>query len=120
MKLPNLEDMSIGHRAMLTVAVIVIILVLLACASYLSGRWEAGAQVQPSPVDTRFAKRLNELDAEAVETAYRTQLTNLFLTWMKDPSGQPARAVVGANQARRAFTAAMTEIEQRKNMRESP
>jgi hypothetical protein len=114
----QLEDMSLGQRVMLTAAIIVIVLVLVACVSYLSGRWEAEAQVQPSPVDARFAKRLNELDAEAVETAYRTQLTNLFLTWMKDPSGQPARAVVGANQARRAFTAAMIEIEQRKNVRE--
>jgi hypothetical protein len=53
------------------------------------------------------------LDREAIETAYKTQIEHLFAVWMKDETGQPARAVSGARSARRAFIGAMTEIEKR-------
>jgi hypothetical protein len=36
----NLRDMSLGHRVMLTVAVVIILLLLLAAFGYVTGRWE--------------------------------------------------------------------------------
>jgi hypothetical protein len=64
---------------------------------------------QPSPYD----QHLVELDRAALDEAYRMQLAKLFGVWMADDHGQPARAITGANRARRAYIAVMHEIEQR-------
>jgi hypothetical protein len=63
----------------------------------------------PSPYDAH----IRELDRMALDDAYRTQLANLFRNWMVDPHGQPRRAIVGANRARRAYLQVMQEIEKR-------
>jgi hypothetical protein len=65
--------------------------------------------VPPSPYDAR----LIALDREALDDAYRAQVVSLFTNWMKDPHGQPARALNGVRAARQAYIAAMTEIEKR-------
>jgi len=106
----DLQDMHIGQRVMLTVALIVIIIILLACVGYLSGRWEAEAQVVPP---SKFDKRIAELDREAIDLAYKEKIQALFNTWLSDPSEQPSRAVRGAQNARRAYIGAMIEIEKR-------
>ena len=64
---------------------------------------------KPSPYDDR----LIALDKQAVEDAYRKQLELLFSTWMKDDAGQPQRATVGIQQARRAYILSMEQIEKR-------
>jgi len=122
----NLEDMSFGHRAMLTVAIVIIILILLAAFGYLTGRWDEADAAQPQPLlqsipITKYEKRLLELDREAADNAYRQQIVHLFQTWMKDESGQPTRAVTGARQARTAYERVMNAIEARDHLlRDSP
>jgi hypothetical protein len=106
----DLRDLHIGQRVMLTVALIVIIIILLACVGYLSGRWEAEAQAVPP---SKFDKRIAELDREAIDEAYKEKIQALFTTWLSDPSEQPSRAVKGAQNARRAYIGAMIEIEKR-------
>jgi hypothetical protein len=105
-----LEDMHIGQRVMLTVAIVVILIILLACVGYLSGRWEA--QAQPIP-PSKFDKRIAELDREAIDEAYKEKVMALFNTWLSDPSEQPSRALKGAQNARRAYIGAMQAIERK-------
>jgi len=118
--------MSFGHRAMLTVAIVIIILILLAAFGYLTGRWDEADAAQPQPLlqsipITKYEKRLLELDREAADNAYRQQIVHLFQTWMKDESGQPTRAVTGARQARTAYERVMNAIEARDHLlRDSP
>lgn len=57
--------------------------------------------------------RLVQLDRMSIEQAYSQQITFLFQQWMKDPAGQPARALRGTRQARTAYSEAMTAIERR-------
>lgn len=107
----DLRDMNIGQRAMVTVVIVVVILLVLAVIGYLSGRWEVEAA--PVPVSSPYEARLIVLDREAMDNAYRNKLEQLFSVWLKDDTDQPARAVTGANEARKAYTAAMNEIERR-------
>jgi hypothetical protein len=67
----------------------------------------------PFSVPVAFEGQLVRLDREAIEAAYRQQVTSLFLTWMKDEAGQPVRAVKGVNRARKAYVDAMRAIDQR-------
>jgi uncharacterized protein YneF (UPF0154 family) len=120
----SLENISIGNRIALTVAIIVIIVILLACVGYLSGRWEAEAQTQrllPSspPLISKYESRLLELDREAADQAYRDQIMHLFQTWMKDEREQPVRALVGARQARSAYERVMNAIEERERLKDT-
>lgn len=115
-RIKPLEDMSLGHRVMLTVAVVLIVLLVAACVGYLSGRWEVAAEsAAMSP--SKFDDRLLALDREAVDNAYRSKIEGLIAVWLKDETGQPQRAVNGARNARKAYIAAMTEVEKREAAR---
>jgi len=74
----------------------------------------AANEQQPAPppyVAGKYESRLLELERAAIDDAFRAQITKLWAVWMSDEKGQPARAVTGATQARKAYTASMTEIE---------
>lgn len=119
----DLQDMNIGQRVMVTVVIVVVILLLLTVIGYLSGRWEVEAapvrvEAAPVPVPSPYEARLIVLDREAMDNAYRNKLEQLFSVWLKDDSDQPARAITGANQARKAYTAAMNEIERRQRLQQ--
>jgi hypothetical protein len=106
----KLEDLSIGHRIAISVIIVLAILFALALFGYLTGGWEAEAQVVPP---SKFDKRIAELDREAIDEAYKEKIIALFNTWLSDPSEQPSRAVKGAQNARRAYIGAMQAIERR-------
>jgi len=109
----KLEDMTLGHRVMLTVVIVVIIVLILACIGYLSGRWEAEAQQFQPAVLSKHEKQFIEMDRMAAADAYKEQIHHLFLTWAKDERDQPKRAVTGALQARSMYERAMTAIDAR-------
>jgi len=116
-----LDKMDIGHRVMLTVAIIIILLILLACAGYLSGRWEVPeAQAAPrSYVDdlpiSKYEEHLLALDREALDKAYKDHIGLVFGVWMKDPNDPqaPHRAGTGARNARAGYSLSIEKIEQR-------
>jgi hypothetical protein len=81
----------------------------LALFGYLTGGWDVQAETTLPP--SKWDDRIAELDKEAVETAYKTQIEHLFEIWMKDDRGQPDRAVTGARNARKAFIGAMNAID---------
>jgi hypothetical protein len=73
----------------------------------------AGAQSVPVYVVSKYEGRLLELERAAIDDAFRAKISQLWQVWMSDDRGQPARAVAGAAQARKAYIASMTEIERR-------
>jgi hypothetical protein len=78
--------------------------------------WLASAccvSAQPVYVVSKYEGRLLELERAAIDDAFRQKITSLWTVWMSDDRGQPARAVAGAAQARRAYIASMQEIERR-------
>lgn len=96
---------------MLIFAIVVIVLILLACVGYLSGRWEeANAQQGPITdiciIDDEARERVRNIMIDAVDEALHDQIKVLFQVWMKDDRGQPDRARVGARAAIRAHQAA--------------
>lgn len=110
------SNMSLGHRTMVTVVIVVVILLILAFVGYISGRWEE-AQAQQLPMEpvvlSKYEKHFIDLDRVAIADAYKEQIHHLFLTWAKDDSQQPKRAVVGAKQARSMYERSMAAIDER-------
>jgi hypothetical protein len=112
----DLHEMTIGQRIILTLVIVLIILFALALFGYFSGRWdEAGAQVVAEPPTSQWDGDILKLDREALDEAYRDQLSRLFSVWMKDEAGQPRRMINGARQARHAYIEVMRAIEAREH-----
>src|SRR5215813_162551 len=76
----------------------------------ISASGESRAPLRPLP-PSKYDAELVKLNKEAVRDAYHAQIVHLFQTWMKDDTGQPQRAVTGAQNARRAYIAVMTELD---------
>lgn len=109
----DLRDMNIGERAIATVIIVVTIMLVLAFIGYVSGRWEVeAAPVVISPYETH----LIELDKQALDRAYATQMGQVFSIWIKDGVADPSRARVGFANARKGYNAAMIDIEQRQRL----
>jgi hypothetical protein len=75
---------------------------------------------EPSPslppyVVSKYEAELLKLERAAIEDAFRAKITQLWQVWMSDDHGQPARAVNGAAQARKAYITSMTEIDRRES-----
>jgi len=62
---------------------------------------------------SKYDKHLFELDRQAIDVAYKEHVQQLFATWMKDATGEPARGAEGVRRARRAYIGAMEAIEKR-------
>jgi hypothetical protein len=113
-----LEDATIGQRVVTTFIIVLIVILILALIGWLSGGWNEGPEgygmasaddLMASPYDDRIIM----LDREAADNAYRAQISHLFSIWMKDDSGQPARAIKGANQARKAYIDVQKAVDKR-------
>jgi hypothetical protein len=70
-----------------------------------------GAVYPPPPLPplerSQYDDHLLVLDRDALEDAYHKQVEFLFQTWMKDPTGQPDRALTGIRKAARAYIDAL-------------
>lgn len=94
-------------------------LIVIPLAFMLSRCDSAVSEHAPLPVSV-FDERLEQIEREALDEAYRGQIMHVFEVWMKDATGQPARALTGARNARRAYVDAMTEIEKRSQKNRVP
>jgi len=112
-RVPSLEELTVGRRILLTLVLVLIILFALAAFGYFTGGWEAQGEGFLEPPPSPYDDTMRAIEREAVEEAYRDRLVSLFNTWMKDDTGQPARAIQGARKARHAFIDVMQEIEAR-------
>jgi hypothetical protein len=97
----DLHEMSFGHRVMLTVAIVIIILIVLAAFGYLTGRWEeAQAKVTYDCVDPTERERVREIALVGIDEGLKQAMVHLYEVWQKDPStAQPQRAQVGTTNA---------------------
>jgi hypothetical protein len=74
----------------------------------------APAPSYPPPLSSsEYDERLLAIDKEAIDAAYREHVQRMYSGWMKDDTGQPARAVTGVRQAQRAYIASMDAIKRR-------
>ena len=103
------EMMKAWHVAVAVVACIAAV----AYGVLIETGWPLQAAIPPVEVPAQHEVRLIELDREAIEAAYRQHVQSVFMTWMKDATGQPDRAVRGVNIARKAYVDAMGKIEER-------
>jgi hypothetical protein len=68
---------------------------------------EAAINLPPPLERSQYDEHLLAIDREALEDAYHRQIGLLFEGWMKDPTGQPDRFLLGLRKATRAYIAAM-------------
>lgn len=117
---PRLEELSLAHRVILSIAIVLIILLFAAAIGYVGGRWEARGQesqlYQGIPLDAH----LLPLDKRALEAAYHDHLKLLFSVWLRDDVTTTARINNGLRIARRAYGHAIEQIERRERAIEQP
>jgi len=115
MQLKPLNEMTVGQRFILIIVIVLIILFAMAAFGYFTGGWDrADAQarlVRPACVtDEGSRERLRSMMFEAIDEGFKTQISHLYLTMIKDVQDQPQRAAVGVNNAISAFTIARIAI----------
>src|SRR5215470_18104865 len=109
--------MSREQRFLVIFNIVLIILFALAAVGYMTGGWNIGsgdytvASADEPLVYTKYDEHLIELQRQALDQAYRDKIAQLFDVWLRDDTGQPARAQVGAQKARKAFLEVMKAID---------
>jgi hypothetical protein len=92
---------------MTTVVLLAIVLMMVAAGE------QSSSPPPPPYLVTKYEGQLLTLEREAINDAFRAKITQLWTVWMSDDRGQPARAVAGATQARKAFVQSMQELDRR-------
>src|SRR5262245_18089137 len=89
----------------------------IAYAVMLETRGEEDEAFREKDVPTAFypehEEHLLKIEREAIDLAYKQQLQQLFLVWMKDPTDQPRRAHRGTNIAKEAYVKSMDALNAR-------
>lgn len=105
------------NKIVLSGAAVIAILLGVALGGYMTGGWNVGseyyglASAEPELMISKYDDRFLQLEREAADNAYRRQIEHLFDIWMRDPTGQPARAATGAQIARKAYIDVMKAID---------
>jgi hypothetical protein len=95
------------------ISVLILAITLGGLISYAEGQARFKLQSAEEVPSSKWDATILALDKEAVAEAYKDQVMRLFQTWMKDPTGQPTRALTGVQNAKKAFIAAMDVLEKR-------
>jgi len=101
-----LEELTWWQRGLLLLVIVVIITLAILL---LQAESEPAAEFKPSKWDGR----LIDLDKQALDEAYKGRVAHIFDVWLRDEAGQPGRATVGVQNARRAYIHAREQIEKR-------
>ena len=96
--------MTIGQRIALTFVIVLVILFALAFIGWIGGGWDQAPAAPSREIalcsdESGINNQVNEIAFRALDKSLEQQISNLFIVWMKDDTGQPARAVVGVKQA---------------------
>jgi hypothetical protein len=117
----NLQSLSVGQRFAITGAIILAVLLGLALYGYLTGAWEeeedatAGYALQSAVThplhdmcvtDDETREKVRNIMLEAFDSTLKQHLSNMYLVWMRDETGQPERAALGARQGIAAYVRA--------------
>src|SRR5215467_3866029 len=140
-RVPNLGELTIPQRIVLTAVIVIVILFVLAAFGYFSGGWQdqskfsqyqlaseqettlltyaqSVALAQGQPIDVYAGippdTKLLALDKQALEQAYTARLIRLFDVWLSSTQGQDATAFQnGLRIARRGYTLAAQGLARR-------
>jgi hypothetical protein len=86
-----------------------ILFAIAAAAIITSQRLESAPRVLCA--DAELAEKLRKELRAALDDALREQVKHVFLTWLKDDSGQPDRARTGVRQALSAYVGAIEALQ---------
>lgn len=114
--------MSFGARFLLTLFIVIVFLLVIAAFGYFSGGWEddrdpllvrfgiASAQSRPELcMDDESRERVREIMFNALDESLHDKIKDLMSVWLRDDTGQPARATKGMENALRAYTHARAQ-----------
>lgn len=114
----GLRDLNIGERAIATVIIVVLVMLILAFIGYLSGRWEveaAQSTTEAPRVSSKWDDQIDELERQALGQAFQKHIAQLYNIWVTDNYQPkiPPKALTGARNARDAYIRSMEAIEKR-------
>ena len=108
--------MTFGQRFLLMLFIVLVILFALAAFGYFTDGWEddpepalvrwgmASAESRPELcMDGDTRERVRKLMIEALDDGLKQKIEDLFAVWLRDTTGQPARASNGMRTALRAY-----------------
>jgi hypothetical protein len=115
--IPDLRNLSLGERIVCTVVILLALLFAIALFGWLTGGWEddpppllmrlMAAESKPELcMDDDTRERVRQLMYEGLDEALKEKIRSLFEVWLRDETGQPARASKGMQQALLAYQAA--------------
>lgn len=98
-------------RAVAAAVVLFLVALILAAIAYLIGTPgpQAAERLPRSPYDAQMLA----LERQALDEAFRAQINQLFVGWLRDSTDQPERATRGAIKARKAYIQVMQHFELR-------
>src|SRR5262245_11807282 len=96
----------------MTRIIIIAVLVVSVVSSviYIRSQTPAAKPQHCFKIEPELRDQVRKLMHEGLDNALRQHLTNLFLSWMKDPFDQPHRAAEGANRGIKAYIDAHNDI----------
>lgn len=115
MRIPDLKNLSVGHRTALLFIIVLVILLALALFGYLTGGWDVQAQQQKTDLydGVPFDATLLPLDRKALDEAYHGHLIRLWNVWLTDGAKEATRFRTGLKIARGAYHQATEAIAKR-------
>lgn len=108
--------MTFGQRFLLTLFIVLVFLLIIAAFGFYSGGWEddadpllvrfgiASAESRPELcMDDETRERVRKIMFDALDESLHEKIKDLMGVWLRDETGQPARASKGMNNALRAY-----------------
>ena len=94
--------------------VTLIIAIALAFILLSTAKDDGRSETFPPPEPSAYDRKLNRLDRQGVESAYRGRVHLLFTNWMTDTNEASAQRVLkGHRNARKIYIEAMTSLDAR-------
>ena len=114
-RVPNLGELTVGQRFLLTIIIVLVILFAMAAFGYFTGGWEAqGEQAEPQLYgDTPLDAVLIRLDKRALDQAYENRVMRLWEVWISPTTRDATSFTNGLKIARARYAEAAAAIGRR-------
>jgi hypothetical protein len=98
------------NRWIVAFIVVVVVILLVACVGYMSGRWEAES-AECFEISDEKREELKVILRRAMDDALEHHVERMYEVWMKDDTRQPERARTGTRQGVRAWLRARESLD---------
>jgi len=114
-RVPNLGELTVGQRFLLTIIIVLVILFAMAAFGYFTGGWEAqGEQAEPQLYgDTPLDAVVIRLDKRALDQAYENRVMRLWEVWISPTTRDATSFTNGLKIARARYAEAAAAIGRR-------